>query len=128
MLATYKYNEKEKIVCACEDFTDKNNVLYEFESLALLKLNDVELKNLAINCYSCIKENGKKINYMTFMKQMSNEDCNDAIRRVFKKIKIDDIYNFIDNITEISNTRKSFYKKILEIRYEILKEIYNKIK
>ena len=128
MLAIYKYNENEKIVCACEDFTDKNNVLYEFESLALLKLNDVELKNLAINCYSCIKENGKKINYMTFMKQMSNEDCNDAIRRVVKKIKIDDIYNFIDNITEISNTRKSFYKKILEIRYEILKEIYNKIK
>ena len=30
MLATYKYNEKKKIVCACEDFTDKNNVLYEF--------------------------------------------------------------------------------------------------
>ena len=27
MLATYKYNEKKKIVCACEDFTDKNNVL-----------------------------------------------------------------------------------------------------
>lgn len=214
MLATYKYNEKEKIVCACEDFTDKNNVLYEFESLALStnpdkkieteltdimdvidenkminseetkkkfwnmfiidaligntdrhngnwgflvntekkemkfspiydcgsclnpmiedaelsKLNDVELKNLAINCYSCIKINGKKINYMTFMKQMSNEDCNDAIRRVFEKIKIDDIYNFIDNITEISNTRKSFYKRIIEIRYKILKEVYNKIR
>ena len=28
-------NGKEKIVCGCEDFTDDNNVLYEFESLAL---------------------------------------------------------------------------------------------
>ena len=87
------------------------NPMIEDEELS--KLNDVELKNLAINCYSCIKENGKKINYMTFMKKMSNEDCNDAIRRVFEKI---------------SNTRKSFYKRIIEIRYKILKEVYNKIR
>ena len=26
--------------------------------------------------------NGKKINYMSFLKQMENKDCNDAIRRV----------------------------------------------
>ena len=139
-------------MCACEDFTDRNHVLYEFENLALSanpdkkidtelsdimevieeiknltqiiiadnikekfwdmfivdsligntdrhngnwgllvnarsskagfspiydcgsclnpmlednqieRINEVELKNLAINCYSCIKENGKKIN------------------------------------------------------------------
>ena len=159
ILGTYTYNGKEKIVCACEDFTDENHVLYEFENLALsanpdkkidtelsdimevidetkkltqinlvivddikenfwnmfiidsligntdrhngnwgllvntksnqarfspiydwgsclnLMLEDkqieyiseVELKNLAINCYSCIKENGKKINYMSYI-------------------------------------------------------------
>ena len=158
MLAIYKYNEREKIVCACEDFTDRNHILYEFENLALStnpdkkietelddimdvidenkminsdetkkkfwdmfiidaligntdrhngnwgflvntemneikfspiydcgsclnpmledcelsKLSDVELKNLAINCYSCIKINGKKINYMSFLKQKEN--------------------------------------------------------
>ena len=152
ILGKYVYNGKEKIVCGCEDFTDDNNVLYEFESLALStnpdkkigteledilevvdeskmidtfdtrekfwdmfvidsnigntdrhngnwgfilnnktkeiifapiydcgsclnpmledtemeKLNETELKNLAINCYSCIKENGKKINYITY--------------------------------------------------------------
>ncbi len=27
ILGTYTYNEKEKIVCACGDFTDRNNVL-----------------------------------------------------------------------------------------------------
>lgn len=213
MLAVYKYNRKDKIVCACEDFTDKNHILYEFENLALstnldkkietelsdimdvidenkminseetkkkfwdmfiidaligntdrhngnwgflvntekneikfspiydcgsclnpmledeelAKLNDVELKNLAINCYSCIKENGKKINYMTFLKQMANKECNDAIRRTFEKIKIKDIYKFIDEIEEILDVRKNFYKKIIEIRYEILKEIYEKV-
>ena len=35
ILGTYKYNGKEKIVCACEDFTDNENILYEFESLVL---------------------------------------------------------------------------------------------
>ena len=213
MLAIYKYNEREKIVCACEDFTDRNHILYEFENLALStnpdkkietelddimdvidenkminsdetkkkfwdmfiidaligntdrhngnwgflvntemneikfspiydcgsclnpmledcelsKLSDVELKNLAINCYSCNKINGKKINYMSFLKQMENKDCNDAIRRVFERIKIDNIYELIENMEEISDIRKNFYKKIIEIRYEILKEVYEKI-
>ena len=35
ILGRYMYNGKEKIVCGCEDFTDNNNILYEFESLAL---------------------------------------------------------------------------------------------
>ena len=35
ILGKYVYNGKEKIVCGCEDFTDDNNILYEFESLAL---------------------------------------------------------------------------------------------
>ena len=47
LLGKYYYKGKEKIVCACEDFTDNEHILYEFE-------------NLAINCYSCIKLNGKK--------------------------------------------------------------------
>ena len=35
ILGEYEYKGKEKIVCACEDFTDSKNVLYEFENLAL---------------------------------------------------------------------------------------------
>ena len=214
ILGKYEYNGKEKIVCACEDFTDDKNVLYEFENLALStnpdkkietelndimevieeskmidteitkrkfwdmfiidsligntdrhngnwgfllnkitgkiefspiydcgsclnpmledeeikKINEVELKNLAINCYSCLKENGKKINYMTYIKQMKNEECNDAIKRLFANIKIDQIKNFIDNIGCMSDVRKDFYKKIIEHRYEIIKKIYENIK
>ena len=62
------------------------------------KINDVELKNLAINCYSCLKENGKKINYMSYIKQMKNEECNKAIIRIFNNIKIEQIEKFIDEI------------------------------
>lgn len=210
LLGTYTYNGREKIVCACEDFTDGNHVLYEFENLALStnpdkkieteledimevieeskminteetkqkfwdmfvidsligntdrhngnwgflfnkntgkvkfaptydcgsalnpmfedeeieKINETELKNLAINCYSCLKENGKKINYMEYIKQMKNEECNKAIKRLFFNINIDEINKFIDNVECMSTTRKDFYKKIIEKRYEILKEVY----
>lgn len=219
LLGTYTYNGREKIVCACEDFTDGNHVLYEFENLALSanpdkkidtelfdimevieeiknltqinliiadnikekfwdmfvvdsligntdrhngnwgllvnarsnkarfspiydcgsclnpmlddnqieKINEVEIKNLAINCYSCIKENGKKINYMTYIKSTKNEECNNAIRNVFKKINIGEINKFIDKIPSITIIRKEFYKKIIYYRYEILKSVYNKL-
>lgn len=213
ILGKYNYNGKEKIVCACEDFTNMDNVLYEFENLALstnpdkkieTELNDImeiieeskmicaeetkekfwdmfvidsligntdrhngnwgfllnkntgkvefspiydcgsalnpmledeeieritetELKNLAINCYSCLKENGKKINYMTYIKQMKNKECNNAIKRLFLNINMEIINKFIDGVEEISLVRKDFYKRILEKRYEILKEVYENI-
>lgn len=212
ILGKYNYNGKEKIVCACEDFTDNENVLYEFENLALStnpdkkietelndimevieenkminteetkqkfwdmfvidsligntdrhngnwgfllnkatgkvrfspiydcgsalnpmledeeieKINETELKNIAINCCSCLKENGKKINYITYIKQMRNEECNKAIKRLFVNINMDEINNFIDNVESMSIIRKEFYKKIIEKRYEILKETYQK--
>ncbi len=214
ILGKYNYRGKEKIVCACEDFTDNDNILYEFENLALstnpdkkieTELNDIievieeskmidieetkqkfwdmfvidsligntdrhngnwgfllnkntgkvkfspiydcgsalnpmledeeikkisetELKNLSINCYSCLKENGKKINYMTYIKQMKNEECNKAIKRLFLNINIDEINNFIDNVESMSKTRKDFYKNIIEKRFEIIKEVYENIK
>ena len=213
ILGLYRYNGKEKVVCACEDFTDNENILYEFENLALStnqdkkietelndimevieenkmidvedtknkfwnmfiidsiigntdrhngnwgfllnketgniefspiydcgsclnqmledeqieKINKTELENMAINCYSCIRENGKKINYMSFIKQMKNKECNMAIKRLFVNINIDKINKFIDSIECMSKIRKEFYKEIIKLRYDILKETYLKI-
>lgn len=213
ILGKYIYNGKEKIVCGCEDFTDNNNILYEFESLALSanpdkkigteledileiveeskmidkiktrekfwdmfvidsiigntdrhngnwgfilnsetneikfapiydcgsclnpmledeemkKLNETELKNIAINCYSYIKENDKKINYMTYIKSIKNQECNKAIKRMTNKIDLDEINTFINNIPYLSDVRKQFYKKIIKLRYDIIKSVYNKL-
>lgn len=213
VLGTYTYNEKQKIVCACEDFTNNENVLYEFENLALStnpdkkietelsdilevidktkvidnvktrenfwnmfivdsligntdrhngnwgfilntitkeinfapiydcgsclnpmlddsqieKLNETELKNLAVNCYSCIKEKGKKINYFSYINSMKNFECNNAIIRIFNQIDISKINDFIDEIQCISETRKEFYKKIIFYRYELLEKVYNEL-
>lgn len=213
ILGKYIYNGKEKIVCACEDFTDENNILYEFGSLALStnpekkidtelkdiidvikeeklintqdtikkfwqmfivdalignpdrhnenwgflfnkntkeatfspiydcgsclnpilededlqKINDTELKNLAINCYSCLKQNGKKINFINYIKEMQNEDCNQAIKDIFAKINLESIFHFIDNTEHISQIRKDFYKNIIKVRYEIISSVYIKL-
>lgn len=214
ILGKYNYNDKDKIVCACLDFTDDTHNLYEFGSLALSanpdkkieteiddimsvldesknlinvpeikekfwdmfivdaligntdrhngnwgflldtnthqfkfspiydcgsclnpsfdddymsSISDTELKNNAINCYSCLKENNKKINYMTYISKMDNSSCNDALVRIFNNIKIDEIEKFIDGIDCISDARKKYYKKIIKIRYEILKKTYNKL-
>ena len=215
ILGTYSYNGKEKIICACEDFTDENHILYEFENIALsvnpdkkietelediievinvitkiikvkeLKekfwdmfiidslignkdrhngnwgillnkitnisefapiydcgsclnstlsdseienLSEAEIKNLAINTYSCIKENGKKINAMSYIKSLKNSDCNNAIFRVFDKINLNKIEDFINNVEGITNIRKEFYKKIIKLRYKFLEQAYKKIK
>lgn len=55
---------------------------------------------------------------------MSNKDCNDAVGRVFDYIKIDKINEFIDNIVCISDVRKNFYKRLIGVRYEKIKEVY----
>lgn len=97
------------------------------EDTELENIDDIELKNLAINCYSCIKENGKKINYMTYIKSTKNQECNNAVNRVFERININEINSFIDGIPCMSITRKEFYKKIIYYRYEILKRTNNKL-
>lgn len=214
LLGEYEYKGQVKIVCACEDFTDDVNILYEFENLALSvnpdkkvdtelsdilevldeasdkfdledvkakfwdmfvidsligntdrhngnwgfllnkntkeivfspiydcgsclnpmydddsisRVSDTELKNLAMNCFSCLKVNGKRIHYTSYLRDMKNIDCNKAIIRVFNNINIDIINNFIDNIVCMSLSRKEFYKSIINIRYLVLKDVYNKL-
>lgn len=209
ILGKYKYNGNDKIVCACEDFTDEENELYEFESIALSsnpdkkigtevedimeviktnkmicsdtskmfwkmfiidaligntdrhngnwgflinvktqkiefspiydcgsclnplledteieKLDEIAIKNLAINCYSCLRENGKRINYINYIKKMKNKECNDAIKEIFLDIKINEINKFIDEIEGISNIRKAFYKSIINYRFICIKDVY----
>lgn len=211
ILGTYNYNNKNKIVCACQDFTKENIILYEFESLALSSnpdkkidteikdiievlesnqekidvndtkknfydmfiidyiigntdrhngnwgfllnkennqvtfapifdcgsslnplledkeienLDDTEIKNLSLNTFSCLKENGKRIHYTTYLKSLKNDDLNQALLRIFPKIDIKKINKFIDNIECISTVRKDFYKNIINNRYEILKKLY----
>ena len=101
------------------------NPLLEDDEIEQMDANDI--KNLALNTYSVLKENGKKIHYVSYIKDLKNKDVYDAMLRVYPKISINNINNFIDNIEGISDIRKDFYKKIISIRYEILEKIYKAI-
>ena len=50
------------------------------------QLDDSEIKNLALNCYSCFKKEGKKINYLSYIKSKNNKECNLALKRIFPLI------------------------------------------
>ena len=214
LLGLYNYKGKDKIVCACKDFLNNQNILLEFDKLALstnpdkkidTELNDIietineskkitgitditdkfydmfiidaligntdrhngnwgfilnnkdntfsfskiydcgsclnpllddkdisllddnEIKNLAINCYSCIKVNNQKINYYNYITSLKDKECNKALLRIFNNIELNKIKEFILNIECISNIRKNFYISIIEIRYKILKNTYKKL-
>ena len=56
ILGKYEYKGKEKIVCACEDFTDDENVLYEFENLALSTNPDKKIETELNDIMEVIEE------------------------------------------------------------------------
>ena len=91
------------------------------------KLTESDIKNLAINCYSVLKIDDKKINYMSYIESTSDENINKALKRVFPNIDIDKINDFIDSIDGMSKERREFYKKIINYRYNILKRVFKKI-
>lgn len=43
-----------------------------------------------------------------------------AIKSIYEKLNINSILNFIDNIEEIDNLQKTFYKTMLEKRYDLI--------
>ena len=65
---------------------------------------------------------------MTYITKKENEECNNAIKRLFAKINIEEINQFIDNIECITNIRKEFYKEIIAQRYDILQKTYKELK
>ena len=91
------------------------------------KLSDSEIKNIAVNIYSAIKINDKRINCFSFISSTCNNECNDAVKRIFNSIDILKIEEFINNIEGMSLVRKKFYINLIKIRYEIIKDTYNRI-
>lgn len=80
------------------------------------------------NTSSAIRDNGAKIKYFEFITSLKNEDCNNALIRMYDKIDLDKIFKLINDIDIISNIRKEFYCKVIEGKYkEILTVAYKKL-
>jgi len=107
--------------CLCSQLTD--------EQMKEILNNKAELNNRVYNRpTSTITENDKRINYYEFISSLKNEDCNNALIRIFNKIDMSKIEREIDEMPIISETRRKFYKILLNKRYEIiLKQSYNKL-
>lgn len=208
ILGTYTVNGKEKIVCACKDFTANGELFYDFGAIkntiidsehqgAGTELEDIletiekqrfvdpnELLNFfwemfvvdaflgnfdrhngnwgflvnkednariapIFDCGSCllpqadymimekvlnnidelnarvyqfptsaIKEGNRKINYFDFLVNCNNNNCNEAVKRITKRIDLDEINEFIAAVPYISELQKEFYKRYIDARYK----------
>lgn len=77
---------------------------------------------------SMIKQNGNKIKYYDFMISSENKDYVRAMNRMFPKINIEEIHEFIEGVPYISEFQKEFYKRYIKERYEkIIEPAYRHI-
>ena len=67
---------------------------------------------------SHIKVKNRKSSYFEVISSLQFEACNDALKRIVPRIDLECINRIIDEIEEISDLRKQFYKTMLQQRYE----------
>lgn len=67
---------------------------------------------------SILKINDNKINYFNYISSLKNKDCNEALKRIGRRIDLNKINKIIDEVEGISDIRKEFYKTMLRLRKE----------
>ena len=67
---------------------------------------------------SHIKVKNRKSSYFEVISSLQFESCNEALKRIVPRIDLERINRIIDEIEEISELRKQFYKIMLQQRYE----------
>lgn len=67
---------------------------------------------------SHIKVKNKKSSYFEVISSLQFEACNEALKRIVPRIDLERINRIIEEIEEISELRKRFYKTMLQQRYE----------
>lgn len=72
---------------------------------------------------SAILEDGKRINYHTFITSLKNNECNEAIKRIVPRIDLRQIYELIDSVSQLSELQRDFLKKILKLRKELILDV-----
>ena len=85
-------------------------------------LNDKQLFNARIYDFptSAILKDGKRINYLSFIKSNEFSQCNKAIERIKEKFIFSEIESIINNIECISKIQKEFFIKIIKARSDAI--------
>ena len=69
---------------------------------------------------SALKEGGKKINYVDFVKRHASDILAPSLERIVPRIDMEKIAEFIDYTPLLSDLQRRFYKTYLAARYEAL--------
>ncbi len=103
--------------------------VYTDEKMQECLKNNTKMQDCIKNTSSAIRDNGAKIKYFEFITSLKNEECNNALIRIYNKIYLDEIFKLINGIDIISDIRKEFYCKVIEGKHkEILTKAYKKLK
>ena len=107
---------------------------YDFGSTLLPQLSDDGMDAIMDDsfemCKRCLvfpslafyitSEKAGKIGYYDIMSSDYDENCTKAVRRMVPGIRMDEVGYIIDNTPFISDVRKEFYKKYLQLRKKLL--------
>ena len=103
-------NTDEKIEAVMRDQSEIDRRIYQFPT-------------------SQVKYKGKKSSYYGIIAGLEFEECNRALARITERVDLQKINQLIDSVEGISEIRRSFYKMILQQRYEkILLGPYERLK
>lgn len=69
---------------------------------------------------SQIKLNGQKSSYCEVISSGRFAECNDALEYVLDTLDMRDVRDLIESIPGISDMRRSFYVKMLDMRYQLI--------
>lgn len=64
--------------------------------------------------------NGRKSSYYEVISSLAYEECNQAVLRMHDRIDLDWVAYFINHMQQLSAVRRSFYIKMLNMRYELM--------
>lgn len=121
---TDRHNGNIAILLNTDGYFSRISPIYDCGSCLLPLSSDEELPSLPINSMALsinsviCDENGKRIRYGDFLINNNNPSIDKALKKEICKINIIEIYEMIDKSDYISDVRKSFYKQILQLRYE----------
>lgn len=69
---------------------------------------------------SAIKQNGKKLSYYKFLLSTNDENCLQALIKLYPRINFNKINTLIDTIDALDELQKQFYKTMLSERYQLI--------
>ena len=69
---------------------------------------------------SALKQRGRKINYYDFLLRAEDEDCGQAIRRIYERVDMEQIGEFIDKVPYLTDLQRQFYKSYIAARLDLI--------